>query len=273
MNLLVASNARVDGGKTTFSVGLLDYISGTGFKPRAGNDYWFDHDDYRDAIERGRLYGKDARRLAAASTTRLTPEDLNPIHRLWRPAPGSKKGLLDRSDREFVVDRVGTGEAETPTYVVNGTVELPESVQTGLSLASAITVESLTEFNDVMKRVHMRALEQISERIESADRAVIESYGDIARPLTGLTTDAVAVVEPRRARIYDGERYANACEVASGSAREGRLETRVDRVLGLIEPRATVELPALESETRTKPERIADTYAPAYEALVTTALG
>lgn len=269
MNLLVAGSARVDAGKTTFSVGLLDYITGIGFKPRAGNDYWFDHDDYRHAIDQGRLYGKDARRLASASATDITPEELNPIHRLWRPAPGVKEGLLGRADREFVIDRIGT---DPQTYVVNGTAEPPASAQTELQLESATTVETLPTFNDVMQRVHMPALDEISDRIESTDRAVVESYGDIARPLTDLATEAVAVVEPRRARIYDGDRYANACEAASGSARDGQLEVHVDRVLDLIEPRATVELPALESETRTTPERIADAYTPAYEALLATAL-
>lgn len=277
MKLLVAGSARVDAGKTTFSVGLLDHIDGIGFKPRAGNDHWFDHDDYRSAIEQGRLYGKDARRLAAASTIDTVPEHLNPIHRVWRPAPGPKKGILGSEERAFVVDRVGTEVSDErtedqATYVVNGTVDLPESVRTRLPLASAIEIDSLREFNDVMSRVHIPALERVHERIESTDRAVVESYGDIARPLTDFTADAVAVIEPRRARIYDGERYANTCEVSGGSAREGRLEVRVERVLELIEPRATVELPALTGEEQSKADRIATAYAPAYEALLATAL-
>ena len=161
INLLVAGGARVDAGKTTFSAGLIDHIDGTGFKPRAGNDYWFDHDDYRFAIGQGRLYGKDARRLAAASTIDTTPEDLNPVHRLWRPAPGPKKGILDREERAFVVDRISTEEtgeesAKEATYVVNGTIELPKSVRTQLPLASAIEIDSLHEFNDVMARAHLR---------------------------------------------------------------------------------------------------------------------
>ena len=51
MDLLVAGADRVD----------------------ADNDYWFDHDDYRDATERGRLFGKDARNLAAASSSSTGP--------------------------------------------------------------------------------------------------------------------------------------------------------------------------------------------------------
>ncbi|UPM44142.1 ATPase [Halocatena salina] len=267
MQLLVAGSTQVDAGKTTFSVGLLDHVGGTGFKPRAGNDYWFDHDDYCHATTAGRLYGKDARRLAAVNDDR-SPETINPIHRLWQPSPGPNEGLLGRTDREFVVDRVGWDD---PTYVVNDTVELPASITTQLPLNSAIRVASLEEFNEVMRRVHLPALERIGDRIEATDRSVIESYGAIARPITTLEPDAVAVVEPGIVRIYDGARYAKACTVASGSAREGRLEVPVDRVVDLIERQATVELPALDSETQAKPERIANAYAPAYDALCTTA--
>lgn len=269
MQLLVAGNTDVDAGKTTFSVGLLDHVGGAGFKPRAGNDYWFDHDDYRHATTTGRLYGKDARRLAAAGATDRRPEAINPIHRLWQPSPGPNEGLLGRTDREFVVDRIG---ADDPTYVVNDTVELPDSVTTRLPVESATRVASLEGFNEVMSRLHLPALERISDRIEAADRAVVESYGAIARPLTGFEPDAVAVVEPGLVRIYGGTRYAKACAVASGSAREGQLEVPVDRVLDLIEPKATMELPALDSEARSQPETIKTAYAPAYDALCTTAL-
>ena len=89
MRLLVAGDARVDAGKTTFSTGLCEYLDAPGYKPRAGNDHWFDHDDYLAAVTEGRLYGKDARRLASASPGDPEPEALNPLHRLWRPAPGS----------------------------------------------------------------------------------------------------------------------------------------------------------------------------------------
>ncbi|MFB6186494.1 MAG: ATPase, partial [Halobacteriaceae archaeon] len=40
MNILVVGGDRVDAGKTTFAIGLIEYLDATGFKPRAGNDYW-----------------------------------------------------------------------------------------------------------------------------------------------------------------------------------------------------------------------------------------
>ncbi|MFW6382874.1 MAG: ATPase, partial [Haloferacaceae archaeon] len=129
--ILVVSDARVDAGKTTFSVGLLDRLaaSGTapvGFKPRAGNDYWFDHDAVLAAVDDGRLYGTDVRRLADAVSRRAdgfdvpSLERLNPVHRLWRPTPG-RSGVLGESDRTALVDRVSVG-GET-TFLVNGAAE------------------------------------------------------------------------------------------------------------------------------------------------------
>jgi predicted P-loop ATPase/GTPase len=269
MKLLVAGADRVDAGKTTFSTGLVHETGATGYKPRAGNDYWFDHDDYRRAVDDGRLYGKDARRLAAASPGNPDPEAINPVHRLWTPVPGPSQGLLGQEGRAVLVDRVGDRGAER--WVVNATVDLPESARE-LPLSDAVEVASVAEFNDAMRELHVPAMEALGDRIADTDRAVIESYADVARPLEGFEPDAVAVVEPRRARIYGGERYANACEVASGSAREGRLEEAVPEVLDLLEPRARVELPALTGEGRSDPSAVAEAYAPAYEALLAVAL-
>ncbi|WP_254822359.1 ATPase [Haloglomus halophilum] len=272
MQLLVAGGDRVDAGKTTFSVGLLAETGATGYKPRAGNDYWFDHDDYRRAVDDGRLYGKDAKRLAAAAPGDHRPEAINPVHRLWTPAPGAGKGLLGQDEREFLVDRVGgMAPDEDPSFVVNATADLPDGLAERLPLEDARRVTDLDEANAAMADLHRPAMDAIGEAVVTADRAVVESYADIARPLEGFEPDAVAVVEPRRARIYDGERYANACEVASGSAHEGRLEERVAHVIELLEPRARVALPALTGAERDDPDTVAEAYGPAYEALLATA--
>jgi predicted P-loop ATPase/GTPase len=270
MKLLVAGAAAVDAGKTTFSVGLCHESGAAGYKPRAGNDYWYDHDDYRRAVDDGRLFGRDAARLAAASPGDPAPETINPVHRLWLPAPGHGTGILGREDRTFAVDRVTTAEGDA--FVVNGSVELPSAAQESLPLSEAPRVRSLPAFNDLMERLHRLAMARVGERIRAADRAVVESYADVARPLADLEIDAVAVVEPRRVRVFDGERYLTACDVASGSAREGRLEERVSNVLDLVEPAATAELPALTGDERADPAAVADAYAPAYEALLATAV-
>jgi len=265
MRILVAGAARVDAGKTTFSTGLIERTDAVGFKPRAGNDYWFDHDDYRTATAEGRLYGKDARTLAAASPGSVEPEAINPMHRLWRPSPGAGTGLLGADDREFLVDRAGD------RFVVNGTVDLPESVREVLPLADARAVSTLAEFNEVMSEVHLPAQEALLGDVAESDRAVVESYADVARPVQAVDPDAVAVVEPGRLRVYDGDRYVKACAVASGGPRAGQLEERVGDVIDLVDPEAATRLPSLSSAQRSDPAAIADAYERAYDAVLATA--
>ncbi|MFO7925383.1 MAG: ATPase [Halobacteriota archaeon] len=265
MKLLVAGSAEVDAGKTTFTTGLIERTGIRGFKPRAGNGYWYDQDDYRRAVEEKRLYGKDARKIAAANGD-VRPEAINPIHRLWLPTPGRGKGILGRDGRRFLFDRV-TRDSED-TYVINGKTEIPPAAERAFPLAPALSVESLSELNELMAERHAPALDALAEEIETRDGAIVESYADIARPLSAFAPDAVAVVEPRRCRIYDGERYAKACDVASGSAHEGRLEERVESVVGLLDPDDSLTLPALSSEERSDRAVIADAYEEAYDALL-----
>ncbi len=265
MTTLVAGSQRVDAGKTTFATGLVAYTGSVGFKPRAGNDYWFDHDDVRAAVADGRLYGKDAKRLVSASPGDRPPEAINPVHRLWRPSPGPDAGLLGQDDREFVLDRAGEG------LVVNGTVDVPDRIREALPVEDALVVSSLAELNDAMERLHLPALEGVATKIRAADNPVVESYSDIARPLRDLDPDAVAVVEAGRVRTYDGERWAKACEVAPGGPRDGQLEERVDAVVDLLDPEDSLPLDPLGDDRRNDPNAVADTYAEAYDALLALA--
>jgi len=160
----------------------------------------------------------------------------------------------------------GVGE-----FVVNGTVDVPDSASERLPLEAAPRVTSLPDFNDLMGVMHADALAELREEILATDRAVVESYGDIARPLDGFEPDAVAVVEPGRARFYDGRRYAKACEIVTGGPEEGQLEERVANVVDLIDRAGAVRLPALDSATQKDPEAVADAYDHAYDALLATA--
>ena len=301
--LLVAGGARVDAGKTTFSTGLLATLArrigdAVGVKPRAGNDYWFDHDDVRIAAGSGRLYGKDARKLAAASTRPLglsdspgssdssadetaargavTPESINPLHRLWRPTPG-RTGMLGESDRTFLCDRVTSPAADGSgaRFVLNGAAAdaglIPESLRDRLPLADAVRVDDVDELDEMTAEAYLPAFDRLADRVDDAAvPVVVESYGDVAAPLS-VEYDAVAVVEPGRARIYAADRYRKAREVASGSPREGSLEEHTGTVTGMIEPLATTRLPALSGEERGDPEAVADRYEPAYDALLDAA--
>jgi len=265
MTVLVAGAEQVDAGKTTFAAGLVAHTGAVGFKPRAGNDYWFHHDDVRAALDRASLFGGDAATLAAASPGTLDPEDLNPVHRLWRPSPGPDKGLLGQDDREFLADRVGE------RFVANGTVDLPESLRAALPLSDALAVSTTEELNRVMEEYHLPALARLGETVADTDRAVVESYGDIARPLQGFVPEAVAVVEPRRARIYEGTRFVRACEVATRSPYEGQLEERVGSVEDLIDPVAAAPLPPLGADERDDPSAVARAYDGAFEKLLAVA--
>ncbi|WP_049920857.1 ATPase [Halopiger djelfimassiliensis] len=277
MILLVVGADRVDAGKTTFSVGLLERTGAVGYKPRAGNDFWFDHDDCRRALSAGRLYGKDAKRLARAEVRSRIPERLNPVHRLWQPAPDGGTGLLGRSDREFVVDRIGRTDGagdDDPTFVRNATAEVPDAVAEALPLEDAIPVETVAEFNDVAAQRYVPAFERLADEIEATDIAVVESYGDIAQPLQSLdpaAIAAVAAVEPGRATIYRGDRYCRACEIASSSPKDGALEKRVPNVVDYLEPLERVRLPPLGSDERADPARVACAYEEAYDALLAAA--
>ncbi|MDB2236931.1 MULTISPECIES: ATPase [Halorubrum] len=287
---LVAGGARVDAGKTTFSAGLVAHLAdragdAVGVKPRAGNDLWFDHDDYLIATDAARLYGKDARTLAAANTRALaaaddgspspsavTPESINPVHRLWRPTPG-RTGMLGDAERTFLCDRVTT--ASGTRFVVNGAAEeaglLPDALTDRLPLAEATRVRDVPAFNEVMAEAHLPAIERLADRVARTPvPVVVESYADVAGTLPRdgpVAPDAVAVVDPGRARLYAGDRYAKARAVAAGSPREGSREEHVDAVTEMIEPLATVSLPALSGDVRGDPDRIAAAYEPAYATL------
>ncbi len=267
MTLLVAGADRVDAGKTTVSAGLIAYADAVGFKPRAGNDWWFHHDDCLRALGESSLYGGDARALVAAAPGELRPEAINPIHRLWRPAPGGGSGLLGQDDREFVLDRVGDA------YVRNARASVPDRVREALPIADATAVDSVEELNAAIERYHLPALEGLSRTIEATDRAVVESYGDVARPIRDLAPAAVAVVEPGRVRLYDGDRYADACTIASGGASPltGQLEESVSGVIELIDPIETFQTTPLDRRTREDPDRIAAAYDRVYRRLLAAA--
>ncbi|GAA0528222.1 Predicted P-loop ATPase/GTPase [Halorubrum aquaticum] len=295
--LLVAGGTRVDAGKTTFSTGLLATLArrtgdAVGVKPRAGNDYWFDHDDFRIAAGSGRLYGKDARKLAAASTRPLdasgdasdddpatargavTPESINPLHRLWRPTPG-RTGMLGESDRTFLCDRItspAVADGVGSRFVLNGAAAdaglVPEALRDHLPLSDAVRVDDVSELDEVTAETYLPAFEALADRVDAATvPVVVESYGDVAAPLSA-EYDAVAVVEPGRARIYAGDRYRKARAVASGSPREGSLEEHTERMTEMIDPLSTTRLPALSGEERGDPTLVADRYEPAYGALL-----
>ncbi|WP_277552743.1 ATPase [Halobaculum limi] len=283
MRLLVVGADRVDAGKTTFAVGLAARLraerSGDDlrvYKPRAGNDYWFDHDDVRRAIDEGRLYGKDVARLLDAAGSDAPHETRNPIHRLWRPTPDTT-GLLGESGRSFVVDRVTTPEGDQ--WVVNGEVDLPSPIRRALPLDDARRVSSVREVNTAARDLHLPALDRLAAQVRESPlggdahgtTALVESYGDVALPLRDVRFDAVAAVDPGRCRVYDGDRWAIARDAAVGDRGDGTLEVSVSRVTEMLDPVSTHALCPLTGGQRSAPDAVAETYTDAYKSLVAQA--
>ncbi|MFB6153119.1 MAG: ATPase [Halodesulfurarchaeum sp.] len=263
--VLVAGSREVDAGKTTFAMGLVSRLDALGVKPRAGNDYWYDHDLVSKRLANGRLVGKDAGRLAAATSRDVRAEEINPVHRLWRPIPDGSGPIIGREGSEFLIDRVDDN------FVLNGRTDLPDDVRDALPLADALHVESLSAFNEVMADRHQSTLARFREEIRTISPLVVESYADIARPLRELSVDVVAVVGAGVVRLFPGDRFMRACEVASGSPELGQLEERVDDVMSLLEPAATESLPPLRSDVRTDPAAVAAAYESANRELLEVA--
>lgn len=260
--ILVAGARNVDAGKTTVATGLVDALDAVGLKPRAGNDYWYDYDTVTATLRDGRLVGKDATRLAAATPESLDAETINPLHRLWRPLDQGSGAIFGREGSEFLVDRVGD------RYVINGRTDIPEPVQEGLALDGAPRVESLAEMNELMREAHQPTLQEVRPIIEGRDRVVIESYSDVARPILDLEIDAVGVVGAGTLRVYDGDRYCRAASVTSGTPALGKLEERVGDVVDLIDPVETHSLKPLPAERRSDPAAIANAYAASIDSLL-----
>lgn len=259
--VLVAGARNVDAGKTTVATGLVHALDAVGLKPRAGNDYWYDYDTVAESLASGRLVGKDATRLAAATDRSVEPETINPLHRLWRPLDTGSGAIFGREGSEFLVDRVGN------SYVVNGRTDIPREIREGLPIEDAREVETLAEANELMATHHQPALQQVRPIIEGQDRVVIESYSDVARPLQDVEIDVAVVVGAGTLRVFDGDRYCRAASVVSGNADMGRLEERVSDVVDLIQPVTTRSLQPLESAARSDPAAVADAYADIFDQI------
>lgn len=266
MVYLIAGSTQVDAGKTTFATGLAYWLSAPAYKPRAGNNYWYDHDTVLESIQSGTLLGGDIVSLTNASPENISPTQRNPIHRLWIPTPGPGKGILGQTRQDMLIDRVTISDQDH--YIVNGTIELPGILRESLPLESAIEVNYLEELNQIMAEYHRTALNDVLGDIRHQSNPVVESYADIARPLANLVPEVVAVIEPRRCQLYRGDRFANACDVAGSSPFEGQIETRIERVLNLIDPIFEHSLPVLTGTDRSNPKQIAAEYDVIYESLL-----
>lgn len=95
MKLLVAGGDRVDAGKTTFSVGLIEHTGANGYKPRAGSNYWFDH----ETTERRSVGADSSARTQSDSPQQIRPSG-DPNRAMRYIAAGNRVPVVDLASSE-----------------------------------------------------------------------------------------------------------------------------------------------------------------------------
>lgn len=254
-----------DAGKTSLALALLAYLrekgfNACGFKPRAGNSVWYDYDVVHEALSQGRLYGKDAKLLKTASTSRsvvgaanLIEEFINPVHRLWTEPP-----LIDPITQipYFILDRVTLWFKEGVKNLVVENHALPVEYRCNDTLfeklrakASRIYhVRDLNTLNKLTEEYYDPAVELAYKRmVEQHDYMVIESYSDIALPWKGLKDlNAVIGVKPGQISVYAPEKYLAAVQLSASTYSQEELAT--SRIVELVKPIKVVKVPPFRSE-------------------------
>ncbi|MHC1579093.1 MAG: hypothetical protein ACXQTZ_00305 [Candidatus Alkanophagales archaeon] len=259
LTVLVVGLRAEDAGKTTLASALLRYLRGhgvdaCGFKPKAGNNVWYDFDIVYESLSQGRLYGKDAKLLRAASGTELPEEVINPIHRLWAEGASSAVSTaptvpVSTGVPEFIADRVCV--RDELLVVLNALMPVEPEVggllerlcRRASKTFEVARPEELAALAPEYEAAMEAAYEKIAQRHEAV---VVESYCDVALPWEGLKPDVVLGVEPWRIFVYDAEKYVAAVELA------GRREVTTRSVCPLLKPLKQVKVPPLRSSEITE---------------------
>ncbi len=250
-------------GKTTATTGLYQNLKKTKeielFKPLAGNNYWYDNRIVSESIKKGRLFGHDAKILSELTGKR--EEEINPIHRLWIPNSviESGSGLIGET-QSIVLDRIFDTENKT-TLVLNSRIKAPEDLKALQGNADRIEKFSTTEkFNEYMNKIHLPATKDRYERIKDRDILIIESYADIAMPIP-VHADLVLTVEPGRAFISDGNKFAKAHSMISKRWTGHRMEIKTGKILDLLKS----EKYRINPHPINSPEDAGEVYSPISE--------
>jgi len=270
-NVLIVGLKEKDAGKTGLALALLAYLrekgfNTCGFKPRAGNSVWYDYDVVHEALSQGRLYGKDAKLLRAASAygsvagtgaevanANLVEEFINPFHRLWTEPP-----LIDPISQipYFILDRVTLWFKEEVKNLVVVNEALPVEHRCDDKLfrklraraSSIYHVRDLNTLNKLTEEYYDLAVELAYKKmVEQHDCVVIESYSDIALPWKGLNDlDVVFGVKPGQISVYEPKKYSTAVQLSASTYSQEELAT--SKIVELIRPIKEVRVPPFRSE-------------------------
>jgi len=263
LKILIVGLKEKDAGKTSLALALLAYLrekgfNACGFKPRAGNSVWYDYDVVQEALSHGRLYGKDAKLLKAASAFgpdagAIMEEFINPIHRLW-----AEPQHIDPVTQipYFILDRVTLWFKEGAKNLVVENDALPVEYRCDDALfeklranaSSIYHVRDLNRLNKLTEEYYDLAVELVyKEMNKQYDCLVIESYSDIALPWKGLKDLNVVIgVKPGQISVYDPEKYLTAVQLSASTYSQEELAT--SRILELVKPIKVVKVPPFMSE-------------------------
>lgn len=261
--VLVAGLKEQDAGKTTLALALLTYLreqgfNACGFKPRAGNSVWYDYDVVHNALSQGRLYGKDAARLKAASESgsalgSIKEEFINPIHRLW--AEPSRVNPISQIPY-FIVDRITLWFEEGVRNLVIENEALPAEYKCNDAIfrilrakaSSVYHARDLNTLNKLTGDYYDLAVELAYKKmVEQYDCMVIESYSDIAVPWKGLNDlDAVIGIRPGLISVFDPKKYLTAVQLTASTYSQEELAT--SKIIELLKPIKEVKVTPFRAE-------------------------
>ncbi len=258
VNLMIVGLKEVDAGKTTVSSAALSAmrergLTACGFKPKAGNNLWYDYDIVHESLSQGRLFGKDSKMLREFSSTDLPEEAVSPFHRLLAIPPEHRDRRIP-DPLYFIVDRATIwGEEPEQVIVLNNMFDIDAETddllyQLRRASSREIEVRSSKELNEVQGALYERAIESAHRLVRSESEAIVyESYADAALPWSGIADlDLVLGVEPGFILEYDPEKYLQAASMYSSLLQDGT----TGKVAKLLKPNRVVPFPPSVSGER-----------------------
>lgn len=249
MKILCVGLREAEAGKTTLTLALMRYLKDhgkevCGFKPRAGNDVWYDWTIVEKALQEGTVYGKDAKLLRDATTKDLPIEIISPGHRLWLPTTSRASPFGGMPF--FLLDRITTKEGTT--VILNDQVELPLDQDHFTNLLSKSKVQHISKRSDLREittlynQADTYAHSQITKKFS---HIVYESYADIGLPWQGIKNiDYVFAVKPFHVSVYSGERYLRAYDVLASFPEEEKAE----RIIENLQATREMEIPPFSED-------------------------